>query len=109
MEKVEKVADNGKVFVAVLISYGYGAGWSTWNGHNEDLVFDSYIVNLILEDKFNYTEVEKYCEEKYPEAYLGGLSDLCVVWVLKGRKFRITEYDGSESVELLDKTEWLTA
>jgi hypothetical protein len=110
MEKVEKTFDNGEVFVAVLISYGYGAGWSSWNGdYDEEMLFDPYIANLIIEDKFNYKEVEEYCEEKYPEAYLGGLSDLYVVWIPKGTQFRISEYDGYESVELLDKTSWLTA
>lgn len=109
MEKVERVADNGEVFVAILVSYGYGAGWSSWNGDYENLVFDPYIVNLMLEDKFDYKVIEKYCEEKYPEAYLGGLSDLEVMWVPKGKQFRITEYDGNESVELLDKIAWLTA
>jgi hypothetical protein len=109
MEKVEKVTDNGEVFVAVLVSYGFGAGWSTWNGEDEDMVFDPFIVNMICEHKFNYKEVEKYCEEKYPKAYLGGLSGVQIVWIPKGKQFRITEYDGSESIELLDKITWLTA
>jgi hypothetical protein len=109
MEKVEKTFDDGEVFVAILVSYGYGAGFSTWNGDYEELLFDPYIVNAICENKFDYKEIEKYCEEKYPEAYLGGLSDVEVVWIPKGRQFRISEYDGYESVELLDKTRWLTA
>jgi hypothetical protein len=34
---------------------------------------------------------------------------LVVVWVPKGIKFQITEYDGSESIEFLEDINWITA
>jgi len=41
--------------------------------------------------------------------YLGGLEDLEVKWLPIGTKFRIDEYDGSESIELLGDIDWLEA
>jgi hypothetical protein len=35
--------------------------------------------------------------------YSGGVQDLKVAWIPEGTKFQITEYDGSESIELLDE------
>ena len=37
--------------VAVLYSPGYGAGWSTWNDFSGCLIFDSRIVELVLQNK----------------------------------------------------------
>jgi hypothetical protein len=105
-----RLIQNGKV--AVLYSTGYGAGWYTWNTeYGTDLLFDSGIVDLVLARQAGQlpTELEAYITLKYPNAYLGGVRDLEVRWVPVGTKFRIDEYDGSESIVLFDEDDWVTA
>jgi hypothetical protein len=104
----EKVVRDGKV--AVLVSPGFGAGWYTWNLDHPELVFDPIIVDMVL-NEVDYHEIEFYVNEKYgeDEVYTGGISDLVVVWVPVGARFRIEEYDGSESLKLESKEEWITA
>ena len=45
---VRKVNDEGRV--AVLISPGFGAGWSTWAGEEyaEEVLFDPGLVQLVV-------------------------------------------------------------
>jgi hypothetical protein len=64
-------------------------------------------VNLVIEEKFD--ELETYMELKYPEIYKGGMRDLEIEWLPVGTEFRISEYDGAESIELKDDTGWLVA
>lgn len=100
---MDKLIKDGKV--AVLVSSGYGAGWSTWMYEYPDCLFDGKLAQMLL-DHVDHQLVVEYCEEKYPDAYLGGLDDLEVVWLPTGTKFRITEYDGNEGVELFDDIGW---
>jgi hypothetical protein len=97
---------NEKGEVAVLYSPGFGAGWSTWNSQEEELIFDKTLVEMILEKK-PYEEIEKYAEEKWGDGiYTGGLGDVCVEFLPKGTAFVIEEYDGSESITTKDSTNW---
>jgi hypothetical protein len=84
--------------VAVIISPGYGSGWSTWAApeYREYLIFDMELAKLILGGK--QEEAKKIVKEKYPEVYVGS-QVLTVTWVDCGEKFLIREYDGSESIE----------
>jgi hypothetical protein len=103
---MDKVIVDGKV--AVLYSPGFGAGWYSWNREHPEIVFDSAIVNLVIEERFD--ELETFMILKYPDVYLGGLIDLEVMWVKVGRTFRIAEYDGNESIEYKDDDEgWMLA
>jgi len=127
---MEKVIKDGKV--GVLISPGWGGGFSTW-GYPTEAIFDPTLIEMV-EERYNmefvpnekggltqlkvwkepkYIELTQrmvdYCEEKWPEEYSGGVSDLVVVWVSEGTKFRIAEYDGSESIEFLEEINWITA
>ena len=91
---------------AVLVSPGFGAGFSTWN--EPEMAVDFDLVEAFLSgdmNRFEYIVVEKYGENMY----LGGMKDLMVVWVDEGKKFRIDEYDGNERVEILEDTNWFTA
>jgi len=91
---------------AVLVSPGFGAGFSTWN--KPEMAVDFDLVEAFLSgdmNRFEYIVVEKYGENMY----LGGMNDLMVVWVDEGKKFRIDEYDGNERVEILEDTNWFTA
>lgn len=92
--------------IGIIYSPGFGAGWSTWGQPEQAL--DQTLANLIASEA-PYTDWEKYCEEKYPEEYLGGLSDCVVEWVEEGTLFKIDEYDGSESVMFKEDDNWQIA
>lgn len=100
---MEKVIQDGKV--AVLYSPGFGAGWYSWNkDQGPKIIFDPDMVNAVL----NEEDPTPIAEEKYPSAYHGGCSSLKVEWINKDVRFQINEYDGSESIETEDETDWLT-
>ena len=91
---------------AVLVSPGFGAGFSTWN--KPEMAVDFDLVEAFLSgdmNRFEYIVVEKYGENMY----LGGMENLMVVWVDEGKKFRVDEYDGNERVEILEGADWFTA
>lgn len=103
MEKIER---DGQI--AVLISPGYGAGWSTWNEeHRETLAMDADIVNAVLDgDKKKAVEIAK---QKCGDFYEGGIDGLTVKWAPKGARFEIKEYDGSESLYIVDYINYMVA
>ena len=91
---------------AVLVSPGFGAGFSTWN--KPEMAVDFDLVEAFLKGdmtRFAYIVNEKYGENTYH----GGVPNLTVKWVDEGKKFRIEEYDGSESIEVFDEEVWFTA
>jgi hypothetical protein len=91
---------------AVLVSPGFGAGFSTWN--KPEMAVDFDLVEAFLSgdmNRFEHIVVEKYGENMY----LGGMENLMVVWVDEGNKFRVDEYDGNERVEILEGADWFTA
>ena len=90
---------------AVLVSPGFGAGFSTWN--KPEMAVDFDLVEAFLSgDKTRFAYI---LNEKYENAYDGGVEDLEVQWVDEGKKFRIEEYDGNESIEVFDEEVWFTA
>lgn len=91
-------AYNDKGEVGVLISVGHGAGWSTWS--NDIDPFDPYMIEAVVKSP---DKVLAVAEKRYPEAYHGGLerNQMEVVWLTKGTKFYIDEYDGAESLVTL--------
>lgn len=91
--------------IGIIVSGGYGTGWSTWG--EPELALDQKLANLIETEP--YEKWEQYCKETYPEEYLGGLEDCSVTWVEKGTRFRIEEYDGSESLILEHTQSWQIA
>jgi len=101
---MEKVIKDGKV--GVLVSPGFGAGFSTW-GYPEEAIFNPTLIDLVENGKIQ--EAVDYCETKWEDGYSGGVQDLVVVWVTEGTKFQIVEYDGSESIEFLEDINWITA
>ena len=104
----ERVVRDGKV--AVLYSPGFGAGWSTWADKEirERLLFDPEVVAWVEDGKSGPLPD---IESKYGDGYVydGGASELMIRWVPLGVRFRIHEYDGSESVILDDEDEWVIA
>jgi hypothetical protein len=117
--KQDKVIVDGKV--AVLVSGGFGGGWSTWQDDdecNQSMAFEPKVVEMILaglqdknraERKVTMDKIEAYMAEAYPDFYLGGVDGLDVVWVPQGAKFHIEEYDGNETLVLESDMNWLTA
>lgn len=104
MEKIER---DGKV--AVLVSPGFGAGWSTWNSGDcrEILCMDAEIVQAVLDG-----DIPKVCDlakSKVDSLCALGAGQLVVEWVPKGTKFEIDEYDGAESLRIIDPNEFMIA
>jgi len=97
--KAERVVRDG--MVAVLVSPGYGAGWSTWGDSNlrEQKMFCPRMV-AALEAGTPKAELHKIAAELFPGEYPGGIDQLKVEWVHEGEPIRIVEYDGSERIEL---------
>jgi hypothetical protein len=107
---MQKVVRDGKV--AVLVSSGYGAGWSTWELEDADLrnklMYDPAMVQM-LEENLPVEDLADYATVAYRDHYLGGLDNLYIVWVPQGDRFRIRENDGAEWVELCNNIEWEVA
>ena len=101
---MNKVIRDGKV--AVLISYGFGAGFYTW-GAPLEAIFDPKLVELV--ESQDYDSANEYVRNTYSKLYTGGVEDLEVVWVDEGEEFTIEEYDGNESIQFKNKTQWITS
>lgn len=96
---MEKVIRDGEV--AVLYSEDYGAGWSTWNGGLEELVFHPKLVEMVLngrQSEINRGWLVENLGEKYANVCCLGAGNLTIEWLPIGTKFLITEYDGAESI-----------
>ena len=90
----------------VLISPGYGAGWSTWN--SPEMAVDERLIEA-FENGISEEGMKQLCEELGYESYMGGFEDLEIVEVPSGSLFRVSEYDGYESIEVFDDLSWLRA
>ena len=125
MSKVERyINEDGKV--GVLISGGYGAGWSTWadSKDREFFLFDRGLVALALDkeaangpfDKttqwlieMNTEALEVYLKENGVDSFTGGWAGVYVKWMDQGTEFIVEEYDGSESLRYRDNEDWMSA
>lgn len=100
----EKTVRDGKV--AIIVSPGYGAGWSTWGTPAQFLAMDSGLVALV-ERRATADEVEEYLKTKLDKVpYMGGWGDTEIQWLPVGTQFYIHEYDGSESLRTHDDLVW---
>lgn len=109
-----KTYKNANGEIAILVSSGFGAGWSTWN--QRALAYDKRVVEFFLSKKddknflyqlSNFTENPIKDETKqyfasigYPGVYFGGFSSIHIEWIAPGTPFKINEYDGFESLEV---------
>ena len=83
--------------LGVLISVGFGAGWSTWN--DTELAYDKRIIEKWLEGVTS-DEMADYIENLgYESPYMGGYCNLRLKFIPRGTMFCIHEYDGAESIE----------
>ena len=111
MSEIKKMVKDGKV--AVLISPEYGAGWYTWNrnketGGGEQLLFSPELVAAVLAGA-KPKELVALAKDLFPDAYEGGAGNLEVRWLPVGAKFDVDEYDGFESLRVVDEEQWLIA
>lgn len=92
----------------ILISYGFGAGWSTWAmGVTAEIMLshEAVIASVEAGEQLSETHPSIVAMVREIEAatggvpYLGGLEGLSVVSV-EG-PFSVEEYDGSESVRTM--------
>lgn len=96
----------------VLISPGYGAGWSTWE--DPMMAFDERLIRA-FECGISEEDMETLCVEcgytnAYGDApYMGGFSDLEVREIPSGTLFQIREYDGSEYIKYFEEDDWYRA
>lgn len=104
---------------AVLISYGYGIGWSTDNGDIR-LAYDSRIIewylslsNEQLENMYYPSEITQTRNFLTSLGYnidhwnFLGLKPGMIRWVDVGKVWRLHEYDGAESIEYLNEDDWV--
>jgi hypothetical protein len=109
-KKIEKYY-NEKGEVAVLYSPGFGAGWSTWadDSVKENVLFNKIIVELVLNNK--HSEItNELCESLFGSSfYVGGAHDLEVKFLRPGTQFIINEYDGNETIDILDEIQFHVA
>ena len=93
----------------VLISPGYGSGWSTWN--DPRMAFDRRLIEA-FERGVSREDMRTLCVEYgYADAYgdapyMGGFDQLKVIDVPSGMRFQITEYDGAERIKFFDEEDW---
>ena len=101
---MNKVIRKGQV--AVLYSPGYGAGWYTWNTDYPQLMFHPQLVEWAEKGLPEDIDLEEWLQNEFnvPEndsIFTGGWP-VKVEWLPEGIIFRINEYDGSESIEILN-------
>jgi hypothetical protein len=105
---MDKVIRDGKV--AVLVSRGYGAGWSTWTDEIETYLFHPKLVQMVEEERHSEITTEWMEQELGLDvSYTGGTDGLEIQWVPVGTKFVVHEYDGHESLRTIDDFYWITA
>ena len=106
---VERYIHPSTHLVAVVISPGYGAGWSSWAGTAEGeaiAAFDRDIVQAVLND--NLDEAKRIAKAKIPD-FNPRAKRLEIEWVDHGQEFRIWEYDGYESLQLKEQDRYMRA
>lgn len=101
---MNKLIKDGRV--AVIVSPGFGAGWSTWG--EAESCFDGELAQAILDSK-PHVEREGIAQKNWPGQYTGGLAQCGIYWVPQGSAFEITEYDGSESLKVIGEQQYLIA
>lgn len=111
MEIEKYVNEEGKI--GVIVSPGYGAGWSSWVSDETKPRAWFAMDKTLVEFKLNGADIEavkKYIKESGVDyCYMGGWEEAIVQWVSKGTSFLIDEYDGNETLEYADEVEYMVA
>lgn len=99
------INDNNEV--AVITSPGHGAGFSSWMSSDEpreSAIFDPVLATLVI----NGEDYADHLRTTY-----GGSTHLVdtleVTWLPVGSRFLVDEYDGYESLSVVEETKWIVA
>lgn len=110
MEKYTIKNEYGE-FTAVLYSPDFGGGYSTW-GYGDPM--DGKVIGEILEEleksgEFNPNEVDDETEIDV-SAFMPDFDGVLIItFIPVGKMFRISEYDGSESIEYYNPGDYYIA
>lgn len=126
MNNVELYWNEDHTKYAVLVSGGFGASWSSWEG--AALAYDKRVVEFWLAHEYDKEWMRtvtqsKYSATKQSEAnkeaetffrsigydecpYMGGFNSIHLEWVPAGKMWKINEYDGSESLCFQEDYDW---
>jgi hypothetical protein len=119
-------------FVAVLVSIGFTCEWSAYMKNHylrKQMILDSHLVQYVASQEFKecFSKKKRYNDQtrehfkklmpsffseniiKDQSLNVVGFSELVIQVVPENSIFRITEYDGSESIEILDLDNYMTA
>ena len=115
---MEVYYNEDKTAYAVLVSHG--SGWSSWN--DRTVAYDKRMVEFWLthhesedvmralsewEDNDVKAAAEQYFASiGYPHIYFSGFADITLEWVPVGSIWCINEYDGSETLMMLNDYDW---
>lgn len=111
-----------KTMYAVLVSHGYGSGFSTWSDDCPEIACDNRVIEWFLAHDDDYFEKlgsfhsNKETEETH-EFFksLGYNGHVCMLgfkkcdieWVPSGVIWRMDEYDGAEHIEYQNDSRWI--
>lgn len=119
--------------VLVLVSPGYGGGWSTScydPSLRKQMIFDSRLIQYVASQDFkehfskNKNSIDIiddiyfkqlittfFSQDITKECYIdiNTFSQLYIDMIPKNSQFRIVEYDGSESIEIFNPENYMTA
>lgn len=106
---------------AALISPGFGAGWSSWEG--TELAYDKRVVEFWLahkDDEKWMKAIKNFESSAHDEAanffrsigyencpYMSGFANIELVWIPSGALWRVDEYDGAETIVFWDDENWI--
>lgn len=94
----------------VLVAYGYGSGWSSWNSPR--LAYDRKVIEYWMTHKdknVNFQDIgDALTKMGYPNTYVAYSNwlNLKLEWVPVNIYWRIREYDGAETIERLNLAVW---
>jgi hypothetical protein len=91
-----QLMDSDGDMVAVAVSYGYGVGWSSWNGKIDPT--NGTVIRALLEGRLLTPEERRSMGDPYinDDVY----NNLDMEWHHTGVWIKINEYDGAESIEM---------
>lgn len=119
MKNITYYYNEDKTAAAVLVSSGFGSGWSTWN--DKELAYDSRVVTFWLAHKDRKEWMDQCVHANsaaweearnfffsigYELPYMGGFKNIRLEWVALGTPFIIHEDDGAESIRLCSDFDW---
>lgn len=126
MNNVELFWNEDHTKYAVLVSGGFGAGWSTWEG--KELAYDKRVVEFWLKHKHDKEWMRTVAQSKYGASeqseankeaeaffhsiwdgecpYMGGFSSIHLEWVPAGKMWKLSEYDGAEGLYFQEDYDW---